>query len=43
MAFCPFPRTQGKSFACILWRESQVRGEGIKGATGQKGGRGSSA
>lgn len=31
MVFCPFPRTQGKAFSLILWREAQVRGRGSMG------------
>lgn len=39
MAFCPFPRTQGKSFSPILWRESRVRGRELTGGK-QQGERG---
>ena len=44
MAFCPFPRTQGKSFSPILWRVSG-QGEGINwgGNNKGKGGRGGPA
>jgi hypothetical protein len=34
MVFCLFPRTQGKSFSHILWREPQARG--INGQEAQR-------
>lgn len=38
MAFCPFPRTRGKSFGHVLWRESRVRGRGLLGQQVEMGG-----